>query len=131
MKVLLKKLFGNRGERAAIRFLRKQGYKILHRQYRSRMGEIDVVAKDGERLVFVEVKTRKSSAAGEPFEAVTFEKQRKLTKLALAYLKRYNLLEHSTRFDVLAVIWPEGDRKPQITHYKNAFEPVGSGQMFS
>ena len=131
MKGFFKKLLGNRGERAAIRFLRRQGYQILHRQFRNRIGEIDVVAKDGNGIVFVEVKTRKSDAAGGPEEAVTFTKQKQLTKLALTYLKRYNLLEHSARFDVVAVIWPDDARKPEITHYQNAFEPVGSGQMFS
>lgn len=131
MKGFLKKLLGNRGERAAIRFLRKQGYQILHRQFRNRFGEIDVIAKDGNGIVFVEVKTRKSNAAGEPEEAVTFTKQKQLTKLALSYLKRYNLLEQSARFDVVAVIWPDDAKKPEITHYRNAFEAVGSGQMFS
>ena len=89
------------------------------------------MAKDGNGIVFVEVKTRKSDAAGGPEEAVTFTKQKQLTKLALSYLKRYNLLEHSARFDVVAVIWPDDVRKPEITHYRNAFEAVGSGQMFS
>ena len=131
MKGFLKKLLGNRGERAAIRFLRKQGYQVLHRQFRNRIGEIDIVAKDGNVIVFVRVKTRKSNVAGGPEEAVNFTKQKQLTKLALSYLKRYNLLEHSARFDVVAVIWPDDAKKPEITHYRNAFESVGSGQMFS
>ncbi|MFQ5733261.1 MAG: YraN family protein [Planctomycetaceae bacterium] len=131
MRGLLNRVFGNRGERTAARYLRRQGLKILHRQYRDRLGEIDLIARDGDWLVFVEVKTRKSNAAGSPAEAVTFTKQQQLTKLALAYLKRYNLLEHAARFDVVAIIWPEGRGKPEITHYRNAFEPVGIGQMFS
>jgi len=131
MKGLLKKLLGHRGERAAARFLRKLGYRILHRQHTSRLGEIDLVARDGDQIVFVEVKTRKSNAAGDPVEAVTHAKQRKLTQVALAYLKRYNLLESAARFDVIAILWPEQGGKPVITHYKNAFEPFGSGQMFA
>jgi putative endonuclease len=131
MAGFLRKLLGNRGERAAIRFLRKQGYRILHRQYRNRIGEIDIVAKDGNGIVFVEVKTRTSVAAGNPVEAVTLSKQKQLTKLALSYLKRYGLLEHAARFDVIAIVWPKDAAKPEITHYCNAFEPVGSGQMFS
>lgn len=131
MSGFLKKLLGNRGERAAIRFLRKQGYQILHRQFRNQFGEIDIVASDGNWIVFVEVKTRKSDAAGDPVEAVTFSKQKQLTRVALSYLKRYNLLEHSARFDVVAILWPDDAAKPEITHYRNAFEPVGTGQMFS
>lgn len=131
MRGLLNRLFGNRGERTAARFLRKQGMKVLHRQYRNRLGEIDLIASDGDAIVFVEVKTRSSREAGDPVEAVTFTKQRQLTKLALAYLKRYGLLEHAARFDVVAILWPDAGGKPEITHYRNAFEPVGSGQMFS
>jgi len=127
----LKKLFGNRGERLAARYLRRQGFEILHRQYSNRMGEIDLVARDGSTIVFVEVKTRKSDTAGRPEEAVTFSKQKKLTQLALAFLKRYNLLEHSARFDVVSIVWPDDGGKPQLTHYRNAFEPTGVGQMFS
>ena len=89
------------------------------------------VAVDGRTVVFVEVKTRHSTDAGHPADAVDADKQRRLTRLALAYLKRHDLLEHSARFDVLAVTWPDSRRKPTIDHYKNAFEAVGRGQMFS
>jgi putative endonuclease len=131
MSGFLKKLLGDRGEKAAVRFLRKQGYRILQRQFRNAVGEMDIIAKDGDWIVFVEVKTRQSDAAGEPVEAVTFAKQKQLTRTALSYLKRYNLLEHAARFDVLSIIWPDDAAKPEITHYRSAFEPVGSGQMFS
>jgi putative endonuclease len=122
---------GRRGERAAERFLRRLGYKIVARRDRGRLGELDIVAVDGRTIVFVEVKTRTSHDAGHPAEAVGPEKQRRLTRLALAYLKRHELLEHAARFDVLAVTWPAGAKKPQIDHIKNAFEAVGRGQMFS
>lgn len=127
----LRKLLGNRGERLAARYLRRLGYRILARQYSNRWGEVDLIALDGSCLVFVEVKTRRSDAAGHPVEAVTYEKQRRLTAAALVWLKRHRLLENPARFDVVAVVWPDGSRTPEITHYRNAFEPVGSGQMFS
>ena len=95
------------------------------------MGEIDLIALDGDCVVFVEVKTRRSSDAGRPVEAVDYHKQLKLTRLALAYLKRHNLLEHRARFDVVSIVWSDGTRHPEIVHYKNAFEPIGRGQMFS
>ncbi|MEX0977975.1 MAG: YraN family protein [Pirellulales bacterium] len=120
-----------RGERAAERFVRRLGYKIVARRERGRLGELDLVAVDGRTVVFIEVKTRRSHDAGHPSEAVGPEKQLKLTRLALAYLKRHDLLEHPARFDVLAVTWPDAARKPKIEHYTNAFPAVGRGQMFS
>jgi putative endonuclease len=120
-----------RGERAAERFVRRLGYKIVARRERGRLGELDLVAVDGRTIVFIEVKTRRSHDAGRPHEAVGPEKQQKLTRLALAYLKRHDLLEYPARFDVVAVTWPEMVRKPSIEHYQNAFPAVGRGQMFS
>ncbi len=122
---------GRRGERAGQRYLRRRGYKIVARGQRSRLGELDLVAVDGRTIVFVEVKTRHSHDAGHPAEAVGKEKQQRLTRLALAYLKRHALLEHKARFDVLAITWPKTARKPKIEHIQNAFEAVGRGQMFS
>jgi putative endonuclease len=122
---------GQRGERAAERYLRRRGYKIVSRRERDAFGEIDLVAVDGRTVVFIEVKTRRSHDAGHPAEAVGPEKQQRLTRLALAYLKRHELLEYPARFDVLAITWPQGSRKRAIEHYKNAFEAVGRGQMFS
>jgi putative endonuclease len=126
----LRKLFGDRGERQAARHLRKQGYRILARQSRSLIGEIDLIALDGKTIVFVEVKTRSSHVAGHPVEAVDARKQRQLTRAALAWLKRRHLLEHSARFDVVAVTWQPG-APAQIEHFKNAFEAHGHGQMYS
>lgn len=125
------RLLGNKGERLAARFLKEQGYRIIAWQYRTALGEIDLIALDGECVVFVEVKTRRSSDAGHPVEAVGHHKQTQLTRLALAYLKRHNLLNHAARFDVVAIIWSQGKQPPEIVHYKNAFEPIGRGQMFS
>lgn len=132
MRGLWNKLFGDRGERAAVKFLKRQGFRIVQRNYSTPWGEIDIIALDGTTIVFVEVKTRSSLVAGRPEEAVTIEKQKKLTNMALAYLKKHKLLEHSARFDVVAIVWPENSREPQeIRHLRNAFEPVGKWQMFS
>jgi putative endonuclease len=127
----LKKLLGDRGERAAARFLRRQGFRILARQSSNRFGEIDLIALDGDTIVFVEVKTRRSGDAGHPTESVTLEKQSRMTRAALAFLKSRGLLEARARFDVVSVMWPAGSRKPQVDHYRDAFSPVGFGQLFS
>jgi putative endonuclease len=121
------RLLGDRGERAAARFLRRQGLRVLLRSYRTRSGEIDLVARDGDTLVFVEVKARRQ---GVPAEAVTPEKQRRITLAALHFLRKHRLLEQRCRFDVVAIVWPDDRRKPQIDHIRNAFEAVGRGQMF-
>jgi putative endonuclease len=122
---------GHRGERAAAIFLKRQRYKILHRGYRILGGELDIVAVDGRTVVFVEVKTRVSHDAGHPSEAVDLHKQKQLTQLALAYLRRYRLLDCRARFDVIAITWPADRKRPTIEHIKNAFEATGIGQMYS
>ena len=131
MRNWLTRLFGDRGEREAARYLRRKGYKILARQYRNRLGELDLIALDGTWIVFVEVKTRSSVSAGHPVEAVTPAKQAQLTRLALVYLKEHGLLEHRARFDVVAVTWPKDARQPEIVHYCHAFPAAGEGQMFA
>lgn len=122
---------GDAGERAAATYLKKQGWQILARRYRTPLGELDLVARDGETIVFVEVKTRRSSDAGLPFEAVDRAKQAQLTRLALAYLKRRGWLDRPARFDVISIVWPDGGGEPVITHYRHAFEASGRGQMYS
>ena len=94
------------------------------------IGEIDLVALDGSCIVFIEVKTRRSTAAGRPDEAITHDKQKRLTRAALAYLKRHRRLEQSARFDVIALTWPAGAKKPTLEHIQNAFPAVGQGQLF-
>ena len=123
---------GQRGEAAAARFLRRRGYKIVARGHRLWPGELDLVAVDRDRtIVFVEVKTRQSQDAGHPSEAVTPAKQRRLTRLAVTFLKRHGLLEYPARFDVIAVTWPEARRSPTIEHITNAFEAVGKWEYYS
>ncbi len=131
MRGLLTRFLGDRGERYAARYLRRQGFRILARQYRNQFGEIDLIALDGDQVVFVEVKTRKSNRFGSPAEAVGSQKQRKLTQLALLYLKKHGLLDRAARFDVVGIVWPEDAKRPELQHFRNAFEPTGQGQMFS
>jgi len=119
---------GQRGERFAASYLRwKKGMYIIEASARNIYGEIDIIAADRkkERVIFIEVKTRTSHDRGHPAEAVTSEKQRKISKIALAYMKRNALLDScSVRFDVIAITWPP-DQKPTLEHYENAFEAVG------
>lgn len=104
---------------------------IVGRGEKDRIGEIDLVAVDRRTVVFVEVKTRRSLDSGHPTAAVDADKQQRLTRLALIYLRRHDLLEVSARFDVVAVTWPDEKKPPVIEHYRNAFEPAGQWQMFS
>jgi putative endonuclease len=122
---------GNRGETLASQFLERQGMRILERQYRGNYGELDLVAQDGDTVVFIEVKTRTTAIAGDPTEAVTPTKQKKITQSALAYLKRRRWLNRRTRFDVVSILWNGPGGEPEIRHYPSAFEATGSGQMYS
>ena len=131
MRGVLAGWLGNRGERLAARYLRRQGFRILARQFTNSFGEIDIIALDGDCVVFVEVKTRKSTDTGLPFEAVTSAKQKKITQVALAYLKRSGWLERSARFDVVSIVWPDGRGQPRLEHFPHAFEGAGRGQMYS
>ena len=123
---------GERGERHAARLLRANGHRVLFSGRRNRFGEIDLITVDertpDRTLVFVEVKTRRDRRAGSPAEAVTPEKQRRLTRTALAFLKTHDLLEHPARFDVVAIVWPKEARRPAACeHLENAFEAFGPG----
>jgi putative endonuclease len=122
---------GRRGENAAARFLWRQGYILVARGQRGRIGELDLVAVQGRTIVFVEVKTRASTDAGHPSDAVDHDKQARLTRLALAYMKRHDLLDCSARFDVVAITWPDGQFRPRIEHFPSAFEATGFDGMFS
>ncbi len=121
------RLFGGQGERAAGRYLKRHGMRILARGYRIPQGEIDLIAREGDLVVFVEVKTRKH---GTPAEAVNLAKQKRLTDAALHFLKKHHLLEGRWRFDVVAIVWPDVSGEPIIEHIPNAFESVGRWQMF-
>lgn len=117
---------GRRGEHRAASFLRRRGLRILAHSYNSGAAEVDLVARDGDVIVFVEVKTRSASDHGEPWQAVDAGKRRRITKAAVAYLKQHRLTNHPVRFDIVAVIWPPGwFVRPTIEHFENAFEASG------
>lgn len=123
--------FGTRSERAAARFLRGRGMRIITRNYSCAQGEIDLVGRDGSCLVFVEVRSTEGEDVERPALSVDLVKQRRLTKLALSFLQRYRLLGCSARFDVVAVSWPPGRKPPVIVHYADAFPPTDRFQLYS
>jgi putative endonuclease len=111
---------GKEGERIATAYLKKNGYRIIEINFRCPIGEIDIVAKDKDDLVFVEVKTRKSIALGYPEEAVGIRKQKKMSQLALWYMQKRKIADISARFDVVAIILiPENN---EVKLIKNAFD---------
>jgi len=99
---------GNEGETLAAECLKKRGYKIVCRNFTSRRGEIDIVAKDGQYLVFIEVKTRTSTYFGHPSEAVTPQKAERIRKTALYYLMKNRLNETPCRFEVVSIMKNSG-----------------------
>ena len=116
----IRKRFGNAGESLAAAHLQRQGYKILERNYRSKLGEIDIIARDNRTVVFIEVKTRGSKRFGHPKYAVTADKRRKISQVALYYLKTTRQSIAKARFDVVTI--ESSERGPHIEVIKNAFE---------
>ena len=112
---------GPQGENIAVSFLEKQGYIVLVRNYRQRFGEIDIVAEDGDVLVFIEVKTRKNDRYGSPFEAVDIRKQKKLSMMAQYYISRNKMEDRAARFDVVSVLLNQGSH-PEIELIRDAFD---------
>lgn len=110
---------GNEGEEIAARHLRSLGMEILETNYRYGHGEIDIIARDGEYLVFCEVKMRKDDQYGDPESAITPKKQQQIRKIAGAYMYENNIKEHACRFDVVAIRVRNG--KPDINYIRNAF----------
>ena len=111
---------GALGESVAIEALKNAGYKILDVNYRCKLGEIDIVASDGGVLVFVEVKARRGDRFGNPKSAVTLKKQRKVSMVALEYLKRRGQSGEKARFDVVAVKLCAS--RPKVEIVRNAFD---------
>ena len=114
-KNFYKKLLGRAGEKLAVDFLRKKGFKILKTNYRSPVGEIDIIAEDKSAIVFIEVKTRSSDNYGSPCEAVDSKKQEKYYKIATYYLQKEKKIDSECRFDVVEI------ENGQINHIFNAF----------
>ena len=112
---------GNLGEQLAASHLERLGISVLERNYRCRAGEIDLVAQDGEELVFVEVRTRTSTAFGLPEDSITPRKQRKLAECALSYLAAHTAHGRPWRIDVIAVQLDRG-RVVRLDHYKHALQ---------
>ncbi len=112
--------FGTQGEDIAVDYLHQKGYVVLDRNWRSGHKEIDIVARQGDTIVFVEVKARANIMYGNPEDAVTRRKMHLLVMAADAYL-RYNLLDNEVRFDIITITGSA--QKPYIRHYEHAFRP--------
>lgn len=110
---------GRRGEELVVSHLEFQGYRILKRNFKNSLGEIDIIAKDKNTLCFIEVKTRASLDKGLPQEAITARKQRKLSQVALSFLKNNRLLDTRARFDIVSVLSSPTEEKVEII--KDAF----------
>lgn len=115
----LRQQLGKHGESIAIKHLIRNGYRIIERNYRSDLGEIDIIAKDKDTLVFVEVKTRTSYRFGDPKYAITQKKQRKISMVALGYLKVTRQEKVKARFDVVTIA--VGEDTPEVEIVRNAF----------
>jgi putative endonuclease len=111
---------GEIGEELACAELERRGYVILARRYRTRVGEIDIVARDGPTVVFVEVKTRENVAFGHPAEAVTWWKQQRIAAMAADFRVRRRMTMAPCRFDVVAITWPR-DGRPGVEIIRGAF----------
>ena len=117
---LQRKEVGARGEKLAADFLKKRGYRILQKNFRCREGEIDIIAQKDECIVFVEVRTKKSTAFGTPEESVTLAKREKLISLANTYIQDYDKPRQSWRIDVVAVELTPDNRVSRLEHIENA-----------
>lgn len=114
--------FGREGEAAAVRHLKKQGYRILETNYRSSAGEIDIIGEHNRSLVFIEVKTRAGLEKGHPAEALTAHKQRKIGQVAKQFLAQYRAADRPCRFDVVAITGdPENPKGWKIEVIQDAF----------
>ncbi|UCF55854.1 MAG: YraN family protein [Deltaproteobacteria bacterium] len=111
---------GKRGEELALKKVKRLGYKCVTRNYRCPLGEVDLVAKDGDCLVFIEIKTRKGKSLGYAKEAIDGRKRRQLSKVALAYMKSNNCCEVKSRFDVVAINLKDDEEEIEVI--QNAFE---------
>ena len=122
---LKRKELGAKGEEIALRYLKSRGYRILERNYRIKFGEIDIIAEQGDNLVFIEVKTRSDNHFGSPFESVTKQKQKQLSKVALEYISKQGCHNRPSRFDVVGIKFHDGSKKNKdavIELLQNAFD---------
>lgn len=115
-----KQILGKEGELIAERYLRKKGYRLVERNYRSPVGELDLIALDRRVIVFVEVKTRSDDRFGVPLESVHRRKQQKMIRTALFFLSQHRLHHREARFDVIGISF--AGREPMLEHIQNAFD---------
>ena len=117
------KEIGNYGENLALNYLNGQNYKLITSNFRIRNGEIDLICKDSEIIVFIEVKSRYSYHFGIPCEAVTYFKQKQIINISKYFLYKYKLLNYNCRYDVLEIYFNKNDNTYFIEHIKDAFRP--------
>ena len=115
-----RQILGREGERIAENYLKEKGYRLVERNYRCPMGELDLIALDRRVIVFIEVKTRSDFRFGAPTESVHPRKQRKMIQAALYFLSRHRLHGREARFDVVGVSLATG--RPEVEHVQNAFD---------
>ncbi|WP_066639450.1 YraN family protein [Desulfolucanica intricata] len=115
-----RQLLGRRGETAAVEYLLQKGYKIILQNFRCYLGEIDIIAKEGDTIIFVEVRARSTDSFGLPQESVSIKKQNRLRKLAQYYISKFSISD-SCRFDVLGIMFEANGRIKSIEHFINAF----------
>lgn len=113
---------GSLGEDIAETYLRQIGYTIFDRNFRCKIGEIDIIGKDGDYICFIEVKTRYGSIYGSPCEAVTYSKRHKIYKTAETYIMRKKLFKFNFRFDVMEIILNNSNNNHSIRLIKDAFQ---------
>lgn len=116
----MSKALGDRGEDLAARFLQRAGWTVTHRNFRMGRKEIDLVARRGEAVAFVEVKTRAGRGYGHPLEAITWKKRREIGQVAAAWIDRHGAPGVTYRFDAVAIL-TEGDGEPRIEHVEDAW----------
>ncbi len=115
-----RRALGKSGEKLAVAFLKKKGYRILSVNFRTRSGEIDIIAEHKNIIIFIEVKSRSTDSFGSPVQAVTPRKQRQISKVALEYISIHNFFDTDARFDVISIYYQ--NKKAVIDHILNAFE---------
>ena len=121
LAVMDNRTLGERGEAIAAAYLKGQRFIIIERNFRCKGGEVDIIAREGKTLVFVEVKTRRTLTFGPPQMALTPFKQRQISKAALTWLAKKKQFDASARFDVIAIVVPD-HQVPEIEHIRNAFD---------
>lgn len=123
----LSESLGRYGELLAERYLLRQGWIVLARNHRTRYSELDLVAVEDRTVVFVEVKTRAGHLSGNPAEAVDLEKQRRISRAAINYIRHHHLAPVRSRFDVVAIDLTDESKGVGLVHYRDAFESQVDG----